>query len=185
MIAPVPSGSALSRTDVLPLEVVAVEASSGEDLLRLNTENLELLHAVAAFDDLSKEARDDHGPLAQELARLDAKLRLILRLLGRQSAARLPAARAVRLGSERIEWQGPAPGPVGTAAVALLYLAPSIHEPLQLPGQLAEPTQDESGRTWSRLRYEGLSGLVVTALEKHVFMHHRRAVAHARQAPRA
>lgn len=175
-------GSQLVRSDCLPLEVVATPVPGSEQLLRWNADNLELLHAVAAIDELPREAREDHGPVAVELAKLDAKLRLILRLLGRQMAGSLPPPHPVRIGSARLQWTGPAPAAPGGHAIARLYLSPLVMEPLSLPGRLGAPAADGSGRTWQALQYEGLSNLVVAALEKHIFLHHRRAVAQSRPA---
>ena len=38
-----------------------------------------------------------------------------------------------------------------------------------------------TGAPWQCLRYEGLDPLTVDAIEKHIFLYHRRAVAKARQ----
>jgi hypothetical protein len=173
----------LVRADRLPLAVAALESPSLELLHRWNSDNLDLLHALAAFEDAPRESRDDHGPFAAEIGKLDAKLRLILRLLGRLTAAGtpLPAECELRFGAGQLEWVGPAVGSVGTHAVAQLYLSPLITEPLRLPGLLVAAPAGVAGHEWQCLRYQGLSPLTVDAIEKHIFLYHRRAVARARQ----
>ena len=174
----------LVRADRLPLVVAVIEPPSIELLHRWNSDNLDLLHALAAFEDAPREGRDDHGPFAAEIGKLDAKLRLILRLLGRLTAAGtpLPDECELRFGADRLEWVGPAVGPPGARAVARLHLSPLINEPLRLPGRLeTTPVTGAQGSTWHCLRYEGLDPLTVDAIEKHIFLYHRRAVAKARQ----
>jgi hypothetical protein len=173
----------LVRADRLPLAVVAVEPPSLELLHRWNSDNLDLLQALAAFEDSPREGRDDHGPIAAEIGKLDAKLRLILRLLGRLTAAGtpLPDERELRFGADRLEWNGLTVGPAGARAVAHLHLSPLINEPLRLPGLLVVKPAGAAESTWQCLRYEGLDPLTVDAMEKHIFLYHRRAVAKARQ----
>jgi hypothetical protein len=173
----------LVRADRLPLAVAAIEPPSLELLHRWNSDNLDLLHALAAFEDAPREGRDDHGPLGAEIGKLDAKLRLILRLLGRLTAAGapLPAECELRFGAGQLEWVGPTVGPAGAHAVAQLYLSPLISEPLRLPGLLVAAPTGATGHEWQCLRYQGLSPLTVDAIEKHIFLYHRRAVARARQ----
>ena len=180
---PASATTRLVRADRMPLAVVATESPSSELLHRWNTDNLDLLHALAAFEDAPREGRDDHGPFAAEIGKLDAKLRLILRLLGRLTAAGMPLPDEceLRFGAEQLEWAGPAVGPVGARAVAQLYLSPLISEPLRLPGSLVATPAGTAGPEWQCLRYEGLSRLTLDSIEKHIFLYHRRAVAMARQ----
>ncbi len=173
----------LVRADRLPLAVAAIEPPSIELLHRWNSDNLDLLHALAAFEDAPREGRDDHGPFAAEIGKLDAKLRLILRLLGRLTAAGtpLPGECELRFGADQLEWAGPSVGAVGTRGLAQLYLSPLISEPLRLPGLLVAAPAHAVGQEWQRLRYEGLHRMTVDSIEKHIFLYHRRAVAMARQ----
>jgi len=173
----------LVRADRLPLAVAAIEPPSIELLHRWNSDNLDLLHALAAFEDAPREGRDDHGPFAAEIGKLDAKLRLILRLLGRLTAAGtpLPGECELRFGAGQLEWVGPAVGSVGTRVLAQLYLSPLISEPLRLPGLLVATPARAAGQEWQCLRYEGLHPMTVDSIEKHIFLYHRRAVAMARQ----
>ena len=93
------SSNAQCRHDLLPVVVEAVEAPGAGTLLRWNSDNLELLHMVAACEEASREIREDHGAIGTELARIDARLRLALRLLGRLTSSALPAACEVSSGS--------------------------------------------------------------------------------------
>ncbi|HVN41406.1 MAG TPA: PilZ domain-containing protein [Steroidobacteraceae bacterium] len=175
-----PLDKALVRVDSLPLRVTLCDPWTPEALYRCNSENLDLLHAIAAFDQAPREPHDEHASLAGELARLDAKLRLVLRLLARQLAPNLPPPCDVRLGAEQLSWLGPPVGTPGAHAVAELYVSPVVVEPLRLPGILLAGAPPEERQTWQALRFQGLSAALVDALEQHVFLHHRRAIAQAR-----
>jgi len=52
---------------------------------------------------------------------------------------------------------------------------------LRLPGVLVAAPTGAAAHEWQCLRYQGLSPLTVDAIEKHIFLYHRRAVARARQ----
>jgi hypothetical protein len=177
------TASALVRLDSLPLQVEVVAEPDPGTLLRWNGENLEVLHAVAACDDVPRDLRDEHGALALELARLDAKLRLVLRLLGRLTEGRMPPRVSVRLGASRLEWTGRAPASPGQYLVGSLYLSPLVPQPLLLPGRLVATSGAVAADLRNALQYEGLSPPVIEALERHIFQHHRRSIAHARPVP--
>ena len=132
---PGPETTQLVRADRLPLAVTAIESPSLELLQRWNSDNLDLLHALAAFEDAPRESRDDHGPFAAEIGKLDAKLRLILRLLGRLTAAGtpLPAECELRFGAGQLEWAGPAVGPAGAPAVAHAGVDRSVAQRYRFP----------------------------------------------------
>ena len=174
------SSNAQCRHDLLPVLVEAVEAPGAGTLLRWNSDNLELLHVVAACEEMSREIREDHGAIGTELARIDARLRLVLRLLGRLSASALPPASEVAIGMSAFEWRGSLAAEPGTCAVASVWLSPQVPEALRLPGRLRAAA--ERGEGWSGLDYEGLAGPVADALAKHIFLHHRRSIALARPA---
>jgi hypothetical protein len=172
------SSNAQCRHDLLPVVVEAVEAPGAGTLLRWNSDNLELLHMVAACEEASREIREDHGAIGTELARIDARLRLALRLLGRLTSSALPAACEVAIGISTFEWRGPLPAEPGRHALASVWLSPQVPEALRLPGRLRAVAA--GGEGWSALDYEGLAGPVADALAKHVFLHHRRSIALAR-----
>ena len=174
------ASSNLLRIDALPISVETCDAPGSGTLLRWNTDNLELLHAVAACEEVVREAREDHSALALEVARVDARLRLVLRLLARLAASTVPPVREIRLGAAQVEWEAMSPGAPGTHAVASIWLTPQVPEPLRLPGRLATAPPGPGGRSWVQLVYEGVSAPVVEALERHIFLHHRRAIALAR-----
>ncbi|MFO1406046.1 MAG: PilZ domain-containing protein [Steroidobacteraceae bacterium] len=172
--------SVLCRHDLLPVEVVAIEAPGPGALQRWNSDDLELLHVIAACEESARDVREEHGPVAAELARIDARLRLALRLLGRLAAPALPPAREVSLGTGRLEWRSDGPGGLDDWVLASVWLSPQVPEPLRLPGRRVAASDATGG--WAALRYEGLAGPVEDALAKHVFLHHRRSVALARPA---
>ena len=76
---------------------------------------------------------------------------------------------------------GPGVGPdVGDSGVLSLYLHPAIPMPLLLPGHMVDSIEDDAGQ-WLRFEPAALSEAESDALARHVFRHHRRGIAAARQ----
>ena len=154
-------------------------------LARLNADNHQLLVAASTLDEVRvHEALKDESPaLVHELQRLDYKLNILLRLTAdlamRQNG--LPPPRLVRFSSQGLEWVGDdAPEP-GSAGVLMLYVNPSLPQPLRLPAIVSDASHNQVCA--ARLQFTGLSESVVELIEKMIFRHHRRLVAGARLAP--
>ncbi|MFN7550048.1 MAG: PilZ domain-containing protein [Pseudomonadota bacterium] len=174
-------GDALGCEERLPVEflpgAVAPPGAAARDLM--------LLRVLATMEDGAEGERDEGDARSAEMARVEARLDLVLALLGALAAARadtLPCAslRWSRLGARLIL---PA-APVAPGGVLRVPLDPRLPQPRELPARLlaAEP-QGADWMAW--LRFEALDAALETAVERHVFRRHRRAIAEVRRAARA
>jgi len=178
-------GDGLMFEDAMPLAWAPGPLGDESSLARLNAENQQLLAADSTLDEVRvHDALKDESPaLVHELQRLDYKLNILLRLTAelamRQSG--LPQARMVRFSSRGLEWVGDdAPQP-GSTGVLMLYVNPSLPQPLKLPAMVSDASHNDVRA--ARLQFTGLSESVVELIEKMIFRHHRRRVAGARFAP--
>lgn len=147
--------------------------------------DLMLLRALAMMEEGADVERDDADPRGAELARVEAKLDLVLALLGAVVASRAQPLPLVPLRWSRLgaRLRLPAP-PASPSGVLQVHLDPRLPQALELPARLVgtEPLGTEC-LAW--LRFEGLEPALESALERHVFRRHRRAVAEARRTTRA
>jgi hypothetical protein len=167
---------ALHYADRLPLRWVADEPL--HDAERLADANLRVLAAVAQ---LEESAAPGDNPTAQELeiARLHHKLNLLLEIVGGLARGQLqvPEPLPLRLSWIGVSWRhgGVAPDP-GTHGLVCLHLHAAVLQPLRWPAQIIGCDAEEA-----RARFAPLGETCQRALERHVFLHHRRAVAERRQ----
>lgn len=157
------------------------EAASRPDAAALglvNDRNANVLVAVSALMDRRAENNEDDGQLSQEVARLDAKLNVLMEIVNRlllpQSA--LPPRVPMRFNAVGavLPWAGLPP--VGQTVMLRLHFDACRALPLELPGvRLAGPSD---GRGF--IGFEGLSEAVRDGIERLVFRQHRRQVAEAR-----
>jgi len=149
---------------------------------RYNEDNLRVLAAVALLDEQRTAGAigDDVGGLEGDVARLHLKMNLLVDLLAflvRQQVQAQPV-RPVRLSWRGAAWRDAGESlPVGLGLISL-YLHPSVPQPFRWPARL---TQGAAGE-WCAC-FEPLREACQTALERHVFLHHRRAIAGQRKSP--
>jgi hypothetical protein len=146
-----------------------------------------LLRSIATAEDArSSDDGDERNELPQAFQRLEAKVDLMLSLIGRlarQQADALPV-RAVRWSHNglRIDAMQAWHSHLGDAGVALIEPANWLSDHLELParvmGELATP--DGQHHLW--LRFAPLSPGLSEALDRHLFRLHRKQIAEARQA---
>ena len=171
--------SELACYEALPVQwrPVAQPLSHGE-ASRLDESNLLLLQAGVAFEEYPvRDAHDDTGPLAAELARLDFKINLVLKMLGTLiDGGNAPAPVPVRFNARGAAWEssdaGLKPGSRGVLGIRLLGSLPTS---LALE---AEITDNDGGTITSRFVH--VSPAVSELLQKFCFLKHRRQVAEAR-----
>ena len=173
----------LAYEDRLALQwnTIEVKPDAGERV-ELEESNLDVLHTLFALGDHHAELADEPANVAQELARLDFKLNLVLDLVGEvlsyyhERPPRVP----VRLGAQGIQWEAPqAPPPQGLVSIEL-YLNVSYPRALRLVGRVQSVTPLAQGfRTV--VMFEDVGEAVHEMLEKIIFRHHRRSVAQARR----
>ncbi len=170
-------GDALSCEIEVPVEIVASDARGRQ------AQAATLLAGLAQIEDLRKdELTDDHGDLPLLAQRMDAKLDLILALLGR--LARQPDGMPVcevrwsRRGL-RIACPDGAPAlPPGAPVLVRLQPADWLPDHLELPASVLH--RDEDGtRIW--LVFSDLRADVSEALDRHLFRLHRRQIAEQRR----
>jgi hypothetical protein len=169
-------GDALGCHETLP--AVFVDGAAGGDAAAL-------LRALALIEESGEAEREDSDPRGADLARVEAKLDLVLALLGSVLRAQQPELPPAMLRWSRfgacVHAASTPTFDVGRLRVAL---DPRVPQPLELPARLiaCEP-EGEGVRLW--LRFEHLDPALESALERHVFRRHRRAVAEARRSARA
>ncbi len=167
----------------LPLGWKALRGEPGpQQMLQLNDHNDAVLRTLLALEEAGGEYADDGGVASQqELARIEAKLNLLLNLVGQLLGERsaIPAKASVCLGAEFVEWSDAKLPPAGQWVVADIYLHPSYPRPLRLVG-IARAGEGRFESPSAGMALAGLSEPVQDALEKLIFRHHRRAVAQAR-----
>lgn len=146
-----------------------------------------VLRGIALVEDLrSDEPGEDRGELPQAMARMEAKLDLVLALIGqltRQSGHALPL-RPVRWSRRGIRLEtgvrsGAVPGAAGTLG---LQPADWLPENIELPVTVLAEAASGSGGFFLWLQFSELGGGLEVALERHLFRLHRRQIADARRA---
>lgn len=145
-----------------------------------------LLRSVALVEDArGDDGHDDRSDATLQVQRLEAKLDLVMVLLGRlvrQSVQDLPlrplrwSRRGIRL--EQGSRSGAAPGSMG---VIRLQPCDWLPDHIDLPVVIVAEAANGSGAHYLWLRFDGLSDALEMALERHLFRLHRRQIAEARR----
>lgn len=174
-------GEGLSCEAILPVEFVPGAAPG-----RLPQAEA-LLRGLAQVEDLRSEdsSEEKRGELPLLAQRMDAKLDLVLAMLGRllrQSGPAL-AARPLRWSARglRVLLDASTPAP-GLDTPGLVRLQPSdwLPDELELPALVCASASDAAG-TWLWLRFAPLPADLEEAMDRHLFRMHRRQIAGARR----
>lgn len=177
-----PSDEGLSYRDRLPLRWQPLpHLPVGPDAERLAEANARLLMAVALLEEHS-QLGDEPSQTELELQRIHHKLNLLLELFGSflHTQTPRPAAVALRLSWRGLSWAASAADPpVGATGLVELYLSPVLPQPLRWPARIVAAAAGESAA-----EFDAVPEFCQSALERHVFKHHRRAVAETRQPAR-
>lgn len=175
-------GDALACTLTVPVVLCAGSgAQTGQDLAR--TAEALLRNIAQVEDNQPEEKPDEHGTRELALQRLEAKLDLLLGVIGqffgRDSAADLPRVlRWSHLGFNVVlpgNWQP------GNTALLCMPAADWLPQQLVLPVRVlaCEPAGDDGLRLW--LAVEPLGEGLAEAIKRHLFRLHRRAIAEERR----
>jgi len=178
-------GAELCWEDWLPVGWRLSPVVSGAELSHLYDAALTRLNAVLTVGEaLAAESPDEAPPRAQDILRLEARLNLLLAMVGELLAAQRPRppARAVRLGGGWVEWRDPQPPAVGDALAIDLYLNPSIPDAVTLPARVESVGELRQGQAVVHATFLEIPPSVLNAMEKLVFRWHRRRVAEQRRA---
>lgn len=146
-----------------------------------------VLRGIAQVEDLrAEELGEERGELPQAVARIEAKLDLVLALIGqlaRQSGHALPL-RPVRWSRRGIRLETGVRSGAATGAAGTLAVQPAdwLPENVELPVTVLAESASGSGGFFLWLRFGELGSGLEVALERHLFRLHRRQVADARRA---
>ncbi|MGF6709998.1 hypothetical protein QFZ41_000962 [Luteibacter sp. W1I16] len=156
----------------------AVERPDAPALSLINDRNASVLVAVSALMDRRSDTAEDDSTLSQEVARLDAKLNVLMEIVNRlllpQSG--LPPRMPLRFNAAGAVLPWSVLPPVGHSVLLKIHFDVCRALPLELPGvRLAGPLDGKGF-----IAFEGLSEAVRDGLERLVFRQHRRQVAEAR-----
>ena len=178
-------GDALATEEVRPAAVLP--AVVDEHRRRVQWMRAEaLLRALAVLEDSRADETDERGQADPAVRRIEAKVDLLVGLVGslllRDAPADAPrllqwSARGAAVEMPALE-HGLVPG-----GAALLRVQPSdaLPETLQLPVRVLALEPSPAGRrAW--LAFDDLPPAVESALERHLFRVHRRAIAGSRRA---
>jgi len=150
---------------------------------QINMETARALQALSVFEEAPREPGPDSTAASHELAHLEAKIDVLLSLVGRLVGARfgMPAPRPLVLRAGSAEWPvaDPHPAQPGDTGYFMLYPNSLLPLSLQLASRIVGQTE-RSGRTWLLARFEALSPAVCSGMEKLVFRRHRRQIAIAK-----
>ncbi|WP_165924847.1 PilZ domain-containing protein [Lysobacter sp. N42] len=177
-------GDALASEEVRPAAVLPVPADENRRrhlLMRAEA----LLRALAVLEETRADDTDDRNAADPALHRLEAKVDLLLSLVGSLLLRDQPAdpPRLLQWSSRGAALDVPAvePGLVPGAS-ALLRVQPSdaLPEAVQLPAQVLAIEPSPAGRrVW--LAFDALPPTLEALLQRHLFRVHRRAIAESRR----
>ena len=142
---------------------------------------IRVLQTAMALGEKPPVVSDEAMGLDLEVARLHQKTQLLIELLALalQNQAGRPVAQAVALSTEGCQWQAASALPVGSRGSVALWLHPAAPEPLLWPAEISAcHAQGTVHVLHAALLPLGESAQA--ALDRHVFLLHRRAVAEAR-----
>ncbi|EAQ98448.1 PilZ domain-containing protein [Congregibacter litoralis] len=152
-------------------------------LALVNASNEDFLRAVSVIGDAGgqkEQQESSSGIVAQEVARLDLKVNLLLDLVGTLIYHQLdiPDTSPVRVSAAGVAWKGDVPEP-GATIYLELYIQRGLPKPLCCYGEVVSTAEDFAKGT-AKVKFTGLTGAAKSWLEKLIFRHHRREVAFKR-----
>ncbi len=141
-----------------------------------------LLRALALFDESRDGDGDDADPQRLDLHRIEAKLDVVIALLGTVLGDRAAALPAVALRWSRVGVRFRA-AHAPAVADGCLRVQPDARLPqvIELPVRVVATRSEADGECTAWVRFVGLDEALEAALERHVFRRHRRQVAEARR----
>lgn len=173
----------LTYEDTLPLRWVAATAALPDaQQIRIQESNAEVLRTITVLEEHPGETVSDHDPATQELQRMDFKINLLLDLVGQMLAhhSTLPEPLPVSLSATTIQWDAQAAPDVDSYLNVELFLSRKYPRPIMFYGQVQQVSPVPGGFRMMVV-LEGMSEVVRDGIEKFIFRHHRRSIAHARR----
>lgn len=140
------------------------------------------LATAAALGERTPTVNEEAVGLELEVARLHQKTQLLVELmavaLGRDGTR--PAPVPLSLSAAGCSWQGHDAPIRGSTGLVAVWLHPASPEPLEWPAQIIEIESLTDGGMSVHARFLPLGEAAQAALDRQVFLLHRRAVAEAR-----
>jgi hypothetical protein len=170
----------LAFHDELPVEWERAAVSAGPELLAsLDEANITLLKAcVAVEEEPAGDKQEDLIPLANEIARLDHKMNLVLQLLGRllPPGAAVPAVR-VRFNALGVSWHAAGVPPrAGEQGIVRIRMRSALPEQLQFAVSISAVNDSAIDAL-----HVSMSERCAELIHRFCFLKHRKAVAGARK----
>ncbi len=170
----------------LPLDWQPLAAPlTPEEMGRLERDNLDVLRVVSALETpVGESGEEGNDGNATELARLDFKLNLLLDMVGQLLSRELtlPDTRPLTLTPVELHWRDFDTPPSGGLTQVRLWLTGRYPHPIVLPAIVERVTEvAEGGPTAVTARFQDLGGALRAALERHIFVQHRRHTARRRR----
>ena len=142
-----------------------------------------LLRALAVVEDSrGVEENEEHDPGTAALNRLEAKVDLLTALVARLARSQEPTdpIRALRWSALGVCVSSDTSAAPGTTGIFRIQPSDWLPEALELPATvLASVTDGDGPQLW--LRFGPLTPPLESALERHLFRVHRRAIAESRR----
>lgn len=174
-------GDALACSELRPAAFIPgalAPAEAQAELLRAET----FLQALAVIEDSRGEDQEEHGPVALALNRVEARLDLLTALVGQllQGPDRDPP-RTLRWSARGACLPTDVRAGIGTSGTLRVQPSAALPQVLRLPATVIAVTEGDIG-TQAWLRFAPLPPGLESALERHLFRIHRRAIADRRRA---
>lgn len=141
-----------------------------------------VLATAAALGERAPTVNEEAVGLELEVARLHQKTQLLIELmavaLGRDGSRPPPVP--LSLGAAGCSWQAFSAPARGSSGLVALWLHPASPEPLEWPAEIIELEPLAEGSMMTHARFLPLGEAAQAALDRQVFLLHRRGVAEAR-----
>ncbi len=144
-----------------------------------------LLKGLAIAEDVRGDDPEERKEATPSQQRIEAKLDLVLSLLGRlarrhEEALPVTALRWSHRGL-RLDAASTAPLAVGTTGIVTLQPATWLSDQIELPALVLDHVEGTHGLHHLWLQFEGLNARLAEAMDRHLFRLHRKQIAEARQ----
>ncbi|WP_028839334.1 PilZ domain-containing protein [Thermomonas fusca] len=137
------------------------------------------LSAIAIIEDSRNE--EEEGPQGLALRRIEAKLDLLLTLVGNLNAQANADPRVLlRWSAQGVRMPAGNACVEGSTGLFRMQATPWLPEPLVLPAVVLACAPSDDGTPSQWLQFAPLPDATRAALERHVFRQHRRAIAELR-----
>jgi len=156
---------------------------STAQILRTHQSNERVLRCLAALEEYHAEsAEEQHGHVAHDLSRFESKLNLLLDMVARLliEHVTMPVPVPVKMSGTGLCWHSTSAPADGSLLCIDIYLNQAYPSPVTLYGEVSHVLQIEGGFQVD-VHYRDMSDSMRDWIEKMIFRHHRRQIAHSRQ----